>query len=318
VYNAEFDVINNLMASISAEDFKYNKVAARVIPRSSYVFLGDDYQAEIVVAAYDTKSTPNVRYIIGSDSLTPANFKNATHLEGANGIVTLKLPGSGEGLRKFAGIIKLVGPMGDTMSYHFKDEFIVGKPGITISPTKMNVFYVGVDNPVEISVPGGPEKVIPSISAGTIRPEGKSWIVSGLPKGGREAIVSVSAVFAGKTKQMGNMKFRLKPVPDPVVRVGGKSEGYISKSILLASPYVTCEMPAGFDFDIKYIVTSFTFVTDVSGDIIPFKVAAGNRFTPEIMKIIEKAGKNKRFWIEQVSVKGPDDRTVTGIGLKIN
>jgi gliding motility-associated protein GldM len=317
-YNAEFDIINNLMASISAEDFKYNKVAARVIPKSGYVFLGDDYQAEIVVAAYDTKSNPDVRYVMGSDTLTNANFRNATALQGSNGVVTLKIPGSGEGLRKYAGIIKLVGPLGDTLVYHFKDEFIVGKPGITISPTKMNVFYVGVDNPVEISVPGGPERVIPTISVGSIRPEGKDWIVSGLPKNAREAIVSVNAVFAGKTKSMGNMKFRLKSVPDPVVKVGGKSEGFISKSILLASPYVTCEMPVGFDFDIRYSVTAFTFVTDVSGDIIPFKVSAGNRFTPEIMKIIEKAGKNKRFWIEQVSVKGPDERTVTGIGLKIN
>ena len=42
------------------------------------------------------------------------------------------------------------------------------------------------------------------------------------------------------------------------------------------------------------------------------------RFSPEIVKLIQNAGKNKRFWIEQVSVKGPDERTITGIGLKIN
>jgi hypothetical protein len=45
----------------------------------------------------------------------------------------------------------------------------------------MNVFYIGVDNPVDISVPGGPERHYPtSISSGNIRPEGKQWIVSGL------------------------------------------------------------------------------------------------------------------------------------------
>ena len=318
VYNAEFDVINNLLSSISAEDFKYNKVDARVIPKSSYVFLGEEYQAEIVVAAYDTKSNPDVRYILGSDSMTPGAYKNATQLVGSNGVVTLKLAGSSEGLKKFAGMIKLVSPLGDTMKFHFKDEFIVAKPGLTISPTKMNVFYIGVDNPVEISVPGGPERVIPTISAGNIRADGKSWIVSGLPKGVKDATITVSAVFSGKTKSMGNMKFRLKSVPDPVVKVGGKSDGFISKGILLASPYVTCEMPVGFDFDIKYTVTSFTFVTDVAGDIITVKVPTGNRFSQEIMKHIQNAGKNKRFWIEQVSVKGPDERTIQGIGLKIN
>lgn len=318
VYNAEFDVVNNLLSSISAEDFKYNKVDARVIPKSSYVFLGEEYQAEIVVAAYDTKSNPDVRYILGSDSMTPGSYKNATQLEGSNGVVTLKLAGSSEGLKKFAGMIKLVSPLGDTMKFHFKDEFIVAKPGLTISPTKMNVFYIGVDNPVEISVPGGPERIIPTISTGNIRADGKSWIVSGLPRGVKDATITVNAVFSGKTKSMGNMKFRLKSVPDPVVKVGGKSDGFISKGILLASPYVTCEMPVGFDFDIRYTVTSFTFVTDVAGDIITVKVPTGNRFSQEIMKHIQNAGKNKRFWIEQVSVKGPDERTIQGIGLKIN
>ena len=65
VYNAEFDVTNYLLSSISAEDFKYDKIDAKVIPKSSYVFMGEEYQAEIVVAAYDTKSHPNVRYIMG-------------------------------------------------------------------------------------------------------------------------------------------------------------------------------------------------------------------------------------------------------------
>ena len=69
IYNAEFDVTNFLLSSISAEDFKYDKIEARVIPKSSYVFLGDEYQADIIVAAFDTKSNPNVRYMLGSDTL---------------------------------------------------------------------------------------------------------------------------------------------------------------------------------------------------------------------------------------------------------
>ena len=72
--------------------------------------------------------------------------------------------------------------MGDTMTFHFKDEFIVARPGITISPTKMNVFYIGVENPVAISVPGGPERIIPIVTVGKIRPEGKNWMVYDLPK----------------------------------------------------------------------------------------------------------------------------------------
>ncbi|MCX6285022.1 MAG: hypothetical protein NTW31_12400, partial [Bacteroidetes bacterium] len=65
VYNAEFDVVNNLYAAVSAEDWKFDAIRAKVIPKSNYVFLGEEYQAEILVAAYDTKANPNVRYVLG-------------------------------------------------------------------------------------------------------------------------------------------------------------------------------------------------------------------------------------------------------------
>ena len=318
VYNAEFDVVNNLFAAVSAEDWKFDVIRAKVIPKSSYVFLGEEYTAEVLVAAYDTKANPNVCYILGADTLTPGNFKNATPIEGQNGVVTLKLGGSSEGLKKFAGIIKIVSPLGDTMTFHFKDEFIVAKPALTISPTKMNVFYIGVDNPVSISVPGGPERVTPTISVGNIRLEGKDYIVSGFPQNIREAVITVSAVFSGKTKNMGAYSFRLKRVPDPIARIGGKSEGVLSKGIILASPFLVPEMPVGFDFDLKYVVTSYNFVTDITGDIFEVKVQ-GNRLTPEIVRMITNAKKNKRLWFENITVKGPDgDRTIASINLKIN
>lgn len=318
IYNAEFDVVNNLYASVTAEDWKFDKIAAKVIPRSSYVFMGEEYQAEILVAAYDTKQNPDVRYIIGSDTLLPSNFRNASRIEGSRGVVTLKLGATAEGLKKFAGIIKIVSPLGDTMAFHFNDEYIVAKPALTISPSKMNVFYVGVDNPLDISVPGSPEKIIPSISVGRIRPEGKGWIVSDLPKGTREAVVSVSAVFAGKTKNMGTYTARLKRVPDPIAQIGGKTEGVIARNLVLASPYLVSAMPVGFDFDLKYVVTSYNFVTDITGDITEVKVQ-GNRLTPEIVRLINVAKKNKRIWFEGINVKGPDgDRTIAPISLKLN
>jgi len=123
------------------------------------------------------------------------------------------------------------------MTFHFKDEFIVAKPALIISPTKMNVFYIGVDNPVSISVPGGPEKITPVISVGNIRQEGKDWIVSGLPQNTREAVITVNAVFSGKTKNMGSYNARLKRVPDPIARIGGKSEGVISKKYSVSQSF---------------------------------------------------------------------------------
>jgi gliding motility-associated protein GldM len=303
-YNAEFDVSNYLLSSISAEDFKYDKIDARVIPKSNYVFLGEEYQAEIVVVAYDTKGKPNVRYILGSDTLTNANYKNATPLEGSNGVVNIKLTGTGEGLKKFAGIIKIVTPLGDTMPFHFKSEFIVAKPALTISPSKMNVFYIGVDNPVDISVPGSPERILPVISVGNIRPDGKQWIVSGLPSGVKEAVVSVNAVFSGKTKSMGSGTFRLKKIPTFTASIDRNPEGTVISRSDIPVGYINAEKPVAFDFDLTYRITSFVFVSDIDGSITE-KSIPGNRIPDDLLAKIKRAKKNNRIWIENIMAIGP-------------
>jgi gliding motility-associated protein GldM len=241
---------------------------------------------------------------MGSDSLTNANYKNATPLEGSDGIVNIKLSGTGEGLKKYAGIIKIVTPLGDTMPFHFKSEFIVAKPALTISPSKMNVFYIGVDNPVDISVPGSPERIAPVISVGNIRPDGKQWIVSGLPNGVKEAVVSVNAIFSGKTKSMGSASFRLKKIPTFNASIDKNPEGTVISRSDIPVGYIAAEKPVGFDFDLTYRITSFVFVSDIDGSIIE-KSIQGNRIPDDLLSKIKRAKKGNRIWIENIMAIGP-------------
>lgn len=317
ILNAEFDIINNLYSSVTAEDWKFDEIQAKVIPKSNYLFLGEEYEAEILVAAYDTKQNPNVRYLIGSDTLTPGNYMNATPLEGSKGFVTIKIPGSSEGLKKYAGIIKIVSPLGDTMSFHFKDDFIVARPALTISPMKMNVFYTGVENPVDISVPGGPERIIPSITAGKIRQDGKSWIVYDLPAGRKGGVeIQVNAVFAGKTKNMGTMPFRIKPLPEPLASIGGVPDGNISKGLIKVSPYVLAQMPEWFEFDVRYTVTSFTLYIQASGDWFPHQIT-GNRIPESVLNQIIALKNNSKILVSDINVQGPDKRQIKSIVLTL-
>jgi len=319
VYNAEFDVVNNLYASVSAEDWKFDEIQAKVIPRSAYVFTGEDYTAEILVAAYDTHGNPDVRYIQGTDTLTPANFEGAQRLESQNGVVTLKIPATAEGLKKFAGIIKIVSPLGEIKTYSFHDSFIVAKPALTVSPTKMNVLYIGVDNPISISVGGSPEKTDPKVSVGSIHQEGKDYIINKLPNNAKECIVSVSAVFGGKSKDMGSFKFRLKTLPDPIAKIGRKSGGTISKEILQASPFILAEEPLGVDFDVQFTVTSFTWEMQIGGgDNVGDKVQ-GRNLPSKLMDLVKNCKRNTRIWIENITVRGPDgERGIAPVSLKIN
>ena len=151
VRNAESTMLNYLKASISADDFKFDHVEGRAIPKSQVVFTGDSYEADIIVAAYDTKVNPEVYYKMGADTLTQDGIGSANKLEGENGVVKLKLGAGGVGDQKFAGLIKVIGPDGQPKYYGFKDKFTVLKPSATIAADKMNVLYAGIANPISVS-----------------------------------------------------------------------------------------------------------------------------------------------------------------------
>ena len=306
VLNAEFDVVNILYSSISAQDFKFDTIQAKVIPKSRFVFSGDQYEAEVLVAGYQTKDIPIVKYVTGTENMTPAMEANARTVTGEKGVVSLSFQPGGEGLQKFAGYIQIKDPSGTPRNYYFSDNYIVAKRAISISPIKMLVFYKGIDNPVRIAVPGGAESIEPRITYGTIRKEGSDYVVAIPPQGGpTEATLTVNANYQGHPVMLGSEKFRLKMLPYPTVWLGNKSEGAIARNIIAAFPYLTAMMPQDFAFDIKYKVTGFTFTTTVAGQYIEYKTQ-GNALTNEVMNVIKNAKTNQRITFEDIYVTGPD------------
>src|SRR5208283_1999231 len=95
-------------------------------------------------------------------------------VDGFKGVGKLKFSATSLGPQKYAGIIRILNPAGEKETYYFHHDYIVAQPSVTVSADAMNVFYIGVDNPVSISAPGIPmEKLKPSITQGSLTPTGK-------------------------------------------------------------------------------------------------------------------------------------------------
>ena len=60
VKNAEANLINYLYSQIDAGSFKFNKLGARVIPTSSIILQGEEYLADVFLAAEDTTQQPQI------------------------------------------------------------------------------------------------------------------------------------------------------------------------------------------------------------------------------------------------------------------
>jgi gliding motility-associated protein GldM len=320
VRSSEFNAIVHLYRSISEQDFKFGDIAAKIIPKSTYIFKGQQYEADVLVAAFDQNLDATIKIVHGADSITAANINQAQVYEGQAGFGRLEFPANREGVQKYAGVIELVDPKTEQMTpYPFRGEYIVAPPALTVSPLKMNVFYIGVKNPVSISAPGIPmDKVTTSISVGKLYkdPASSDYIVE-VPTGQNKAIVSATADIDGNRFSLGQMEFRVKRVPTPTAMIAGQTDGKIDKNALLAAGAIIPDMK-DFEFDLYFEVTGFTFATIINGDWIP-KNVSGNRFNSEINGIIRNGRSKQKFFFENIQAKGPDGtvRSLNPINLEL-
>ena len=322
VKNAEGDAVNELFASVNASDFKFDKLTAKVVAPTSYVFTGDHYTADVFVAAYNSTQNP-VIYLGEFDSIKPYKLLSgaidSTSVKVVSGLGKYDVQASGTGLQKWAGLIRVKKPDGAFESYPFKGEYMVAAPSAAVFLEKMNVFYIGVDNPITISAAGvAPSNLSPSLTGGTMRANGKagSYIVN--VTAGTEATLNIGAKLNGSNKSMGSFKFRIKRVPDPVAYVGSlKADGSMTKSELMGQAGVFAKME-NFDFDLKFSVVSFVLSISINGVFVE-KKSMGPGITPEMKTMMGGAKPGNRVFFEQVTVKGPDGtlRKIPGVNIKV-
>jgi gliding motility-associated protein GldM len=332
--NAESEMINYLYAQISAGEVKFNELEAVVIPNSNYIIRGNPYKANIFLAARDTTQAPDIYVVEGVsqpwiEKIDPVTGqKKYERREGLNYAKVPAEKGTGKGMferygnsigqRTWGGIIEIKGPGGEPIIRPFSAEYMVAEGSVVVSPTKMNVFYLGVDNPVEISVSGvAGNKIRATASNGMLESRGNSFIMRAKRLG--NCMVSVSAEIDGKWTIVGTKEFRVKAVPDPIATVNNQKGGMIAKNVLMAQSGVIASMPPDFDFDLKFTVTEYTVVTLLQG-FVNEKKMKGNLFNQEVRNQINNLTKGNPVYIQEIKAVGPDGtvRNLSPINFKLN
>ena len=321
VKNAESVMLNYLKASISADDFKFDNVSGRSIPKSQMVFSGDSYEADIIVAAYDSKSTPEVYYKMGADTLTEEGLAGATKLEGENGLVKLKIGTGGTGEQKYAGLIKIMDPNGQPKYYGFRDKYTVLTPSATIAADKMNVLYAGIANPVSVSGPVSPDKLSVSFPGCSASSQGGGKFNVSVPASliGKTVTATVAAKVGESTKTMGSTTFRVKRVPDPRAVLGANIRGgKRAKAELLANPVVRATMGDDFVYDLKWSVNSFRVILVSKGMEEPAIVCQGGALSEKAKAAIQKASANTVIYFSDIKVSSEaGSRTLDEFSVRV-
>lgn len=326
VLNCEAEVVNYLLQQVGANDFKFNVLSATVIPNSNIIIQGNEFKAQIFLGASDTTQRPTIFICSYDSTLNKETGEYSYNIKGGSDSIPVSKTGIGlyrsKGVRLgknfWSGLIQMKSPDGTITRKPFKHEYIVEQPNVVISPSKMNVFYLGVDNPVEISIPGiSMDKITATLSKGTIKYTGKDFIVQP-GQGAPTCEVTVYAQIEGTKRNMGTKSFRVKQVPSPNPKVAGITGKVVSKNELASALGVIAEMPRDFDFDLKYTVTSFTLAASVGG-FTQEETSKSQRFTDAQKRIVNNLKAGNVVNIINVKAVGPsgDVRELNDLVIKI-
>jgi len=264
---------------------------------SNIVMLGEEYKAEVFLAARTSGDENTTFHLDGSESeLTK---------EGGKGIYTVTP--SNQGTFTWGGMIKVKTKKG-VEEYPFEAEYQAFQGQASISATKMNMLYIGVDNPISVAVPGvNPDGINATISSGSLAKKGRGDYVAKVTRPGN-ATISVSAKLSnGDVKTVGRMEYRVRRLPKPEAKWGTQEGGRpIPKAALLSQSMITAGMGPEFAFEgLRYSVTGYQFIYAPRRGEAMMVPGRGPTISAGMKNIIQRARTGDRVIVEKIRASGP-------------
>lgn len=306
IKNSEAQVIDYLYSKINAQQFTLDTYKPLVSANSGYIMNGQKYEAQIMLGAY-------------SSTVSPTITVNGQTIDVKDGVGTFTTIGSGIGEHQYNVVVSLKDKNGQLKTFSTQGSYMVGASSLSVSADKMNVLFIGLDNPISIAAGGVPaESISASISQGSLSRSGTGQYTARVTSVG-DANVSVSAKIEGQEKNLGTMKFRVMRVPDPIAEVGGNKGGRMSAAAFRVQQGVSAVLE-NFYFDARFVVTHYTIGFDGTGftDYLE-KTANSALFTSDIRDLIQRCKPGTRIFIDEIRAKGPDGttRNLPGIAFKL-
>lgn len=296
VETAELNAVTHLAQSVHADDYTFDEIGAKVFAESSYILSGQKYKAQAMVTAWqNTQTTAKVRLDNGPEREYTSNSQGVIDLEYNVGV----------GSHKYTGIIQMRNPKTNELEdFTFENSFTVAPPAVSVSATKMNVVYAGIDNPIAIGGGVGGEISATATGASLTRTGNGTYNlrVSG---GANEVVVHVSS----QGSSLGSMKFRVKELPKPTAKIDNVgSDGKVTKGALLAANMVRAEMK-DFDFEgVHYDVTGYTVKYRTKAGTTKEEKVTGSRFNETLKSVFNSANAGDIYVFTAIRVRGNDNK----------
>lgn len=328
IINTESQVLEYLLEQANGDVINFDVLEARVIAPKSYLAAGKTYEADIFISAASSNTRIEVfigsldknffgeqKQVFVSDEELPF-IGNFTQIPVENGKANFSEVAKGVGNKNYEGIVRLKKPTGGFELYPFYADYEVAPPsGMSVSATKMNVLYIGIDNPIQIAVNGAKSDsdVKASISQGSITKNGSGKYTAQVSTPGI-ATIQVSANVNDKQESFAPMEFRVLSIPDPKISLCGiilKSK--MTKSEVLACNGLIAQNPE-FVFETRFDVLSFEVIVNSPTDGVKRESNSGPIYNSNVQNMLNGLKKKDILVFDNIMVKDPakKNRKISG------
>lgn len=290
---AETAVLNHFASKMNIT-VKPDKFAPVIAADKSYVIRGEEFTGEIFLAAYSS-TADNIAVSVDGRPLSVRDGK-AVFVANPNSV----------GTKQHEMTIRLTNPLtGEAETYRKQFSYEVGDRSVTVSADKMNVMYMGVENPISVAAAGVPSGQVKVVADGVrLSPLGNGKF-SALPQKPGIAAITVSGGGLKPTV----FEYRVKRIPDPVMMMSKHRGGKISVAEFKAQTGIY-PLLENFDFNAKCDVQGFNVVRVRKGDALEMPNKSG-RFGSEVIRLRDGAERGDIFYFEKIKVKCPGDQDGT-------
>ena len=301
--SSEASLVNQMATLAGGKVIEFDAFFPVVQAEKAYVIAGEPFRAQIAVGAYSSQINPDDITITVNGNTLPVNDQGKAEYTAST---------SSTGQKTLNMNVRVRNPLTDEVTEESGTfTYEVGRRSVTVSADKMNVMYIGVENPISVVAAG--------ISSNDLRVSGSGGGINLTRTGTGKYNATVSQQGTANVTVSGgglsptSFEFRVKKIPDPVAKLGGESSGDIGNGTFKAQRGVIAEL-VNFDFDARCEIAGFELVyAPRRQDPVPV-TNGGATFNQQARALVNQAKPGDAFYFNNVRAKCPGDN----VSRKIN
>ncbi|MEO7524621.1 MAG: gliding motility protein GldM [Ferruginibacter sp.] len=285
VKNGENLVTTFCHNKIGQVEVHMDQVGVLVGQSSNYVMPGEKITVTAGVGAYSSAAKPVIS--INGSPVTVENGQGST-----------EITASGAGEHSVNVNVTFLDENGKQKTIPQVIKYTVGTPGgAAVMLDKMNVFYIGVENPVTIGSTTGWDRTQVSMAGGTISGQGSKRVV-------KVSAIGPASITVVADKTPSKFEFRVKKIPDPVFKVGsGKVR---MPSVEFKSQQFCRAELENFDFALTFTIVSATVYFSGAGFPNVAQASISGNNLSALSSFMQRLGPGSVVTFDNVKVQGPD------------